>query len=402
MKGTRWLAAGALAGVLARRRMRRRRRGGRRGHGREGAARSPATVTTWIMDPGSPKLQEVFKGYATDFEAQAPGHDGEHRVRAVGPGARQVHDRDRGRQGARRRRDGHDLDARVRRPGRLRGRSTAAASGDYVSSLVDAATLDDEVWGKPWYAGARALIYRKDVLEKAGVEVPKTWDELKAAAQTIKEKGGGIYPVALNGLTEHYYLPAIWQAGGEIATAGRRQLEGRAQHARGRRGDRLLHVLLQGGPDPEGLDRLGGARRAGGVHQRRRRDARSPAAGPTTRSSRPSPSWRSKIGTALAPAGPSGEDTAFAGGSHLVVFKESKNTETANAFVDFMLEPANLNKFTGEIGFLPGHDGGHRGVAATSRTRSASRSPSSCSSTRPCTRRRRGGARSRARTSSTA
>ena len=35
-----------------------------------------------------------------------------------------------------------------------------AASGDYVSSLVDAATLDDEVWGKPWYAGARALIYR--------------------------------------------------------------------------------------------------------------------------------------------------------------------------------------------------------------------------------------------------
>jgi N,N'-diacetylchitobiose transport system substrate-binding protein len=70
------------------------------------------------------------------------------------------------------------------------------------------------------------------------------------------------------------------------------------------------------------------------------------------------PELEKKIGTALAPAGPSGQDTAFAGGSHLVVFKESKNTETANAFVDFMLEPANLNKFTGEIGFLPGTTAG--------------------------------------------
>jgi len=62
----------------------------------------------------------------------------------------------------------------------------------------------------------------------------------------------------------------------------------------------------------------------------------------------------SKIGTTLEPAGPSGKDTAFAGGSHLVVFNGSKNKDLANAFVDYMLEPANLNKFTGEIGFLPG------------------------------------------------
>jgi len=61
-----------------------------------------------------------------------------------------------------------------------------------------------------------------------------------------------------------------------------------------------------------------------------------------------------KIGTELAPAGPSGKNTAFAGGSHLVQFQESKNKDLGAAFVDFMLEPAQLNKFTGEIGFLPG------------------------------------------------
>jgi len=37
-----------------------------------------------------------------------------------------------------------------------------------------------------------------------------------------------------------------------------------------------------------------------------------------------------------------------------VVFKESRNRDLANAFVDYMLKPANLTKFTSEIGFLPG------------------------------------------------
>ena len=85
--------------------------------------------------------------------------------------------------------------------------------GEYVSSLVDAATLNDKVYGKPWYAGARALVYRKDLLEKAGVEPPKTWDDVKAAAKAIETKvGEDVYPVGFTGLSEHMYLPTIWQA----------------------------------------------------------------------------------------------------------------------------------------------------------------------------------------------
>ena len=59
----------------------------------------------------------------------------------------------------------------------------------------------------------------------------------------------------------------------------------------------------------------------------------------------------------LEPAGPS-TNTAFAGGSHLVVFKESKSPELASAFVDFMLKPDELNKFTSGVGFLPGTTAG--------------------------------------------
>ena len=229
----------------------------------------------------------------------------------------------------------------------------AAAAGDYVSSLVDAATLDDEVWGKPWYAGARALVYRKDVLKKAGVEPPKTWDELKAAATAIKEKGGGIYPVAFNGLTEHYYLPAIWQAGGEIATQDGDSWKAALNSPEGAEAIDFYTSFYKEGLSPKASI---GWEEPDAQEAFINGDIAMLIAGGWTYNSiiQTKPELEKQIGTALAPAGPSGKDTAFAGGSHLVVFKESKDVDTANAFVDFMLEPENLNKFTSEIGFLPG------------------------------------------------
>src|SRR5688572_22395541 len=73
MRGKRLLAVGALAGVLA--------LAGCGGDDDDGSAAKPAagelsgTVTTWIMDPGSPKLQEVLNGQGTAFEADNPGTD---------------------------------------------------------------------------------------------------------------------------------------------------------------------------------------------------------------------------------------------------------------------------------------------------------------------------------------
>ena len=36
-------------------------------------AKLSGSVDVWIMDPGSPKIQSVVKGYGTAFEAQHPG-----------------------------------------------------------------------------------------------------------------------------------------------------------------------------------------------------------------------------------------------------------------------------------------------------------------------------------------
>jgi multiple sugar transport system substrate-binding protein len=48
------------------------------------------------------------------------------------------------------------------------------------------------VVGVPIITEQEVLYYRKDLLEKAGLEVPKTMDELEAAAKAIKEQNPGV------------------------------------------------------------------------------------------------------------------------------------------------------------------------------------------------------------------
>src|ERR687889_543963 len=45
----------------------------------------------------------------------------------------------------------------------------------------------------------RAIYYRKDLLEQAGIEVPTTWDELKAAAEALNDPANDRVGIAVPG-----------------------------------------------------------------------------------------------------------------------------------------------------------------------------------------------------------
>lgn len=60
---------------------------------------------------------------------------------------------------------------------------------DFVDSTVEAYSYDGGVWAVPLYNMAMNLWYRKSVLEAAGVEVPTTWDEWRAAAEKLSVDG---------------------------------------------------------------------------------------------------------------------------------------------------------------------------------------------------------------------
>ena len=48
----------------------------------------------------------------------------------------------------------------------------------YAKGVVDASTYKGKLYGLQPITNTIALFYNKDILAKAGVEPPKTWDEL--------------------------------------------------------------------------------------------------------------------------------------------------------------------------------------------------------------------------------
>jgi len=63
---------------------------------------------------------------------------------------------------------------------------------DYQAGPKSASTFDGKVVGVPIITEREVLYYRKDLLEAAGVQVPKTMAELEAAAKKISEANDGV------------------------------------------------------------------------------------------------------------------------------------------------------------------------------------------------------------------
>lgn len=61
----------------------------------------------------------------------------------------------------------------------------------FPQSTWDVATVDGRIYGIPSVASTRVLVYREDLLNAAGLEVPETWDELREAAKALTQDTDG-------------------------------------------------------------------------------------------------------------------------------------------------------------------------------------------------------------------
>nr|WP_253942682.1 extracellular solute-binding protein [Nocardioides sp. zg-1230] len=91
---------------------------------------------------------------------------------------------------------------------------------DLLPGFVEGATVDGETYAVPYYAGSKYIFYRKDLFEKAGLEVPTTLDEFVDAAIALKKDNPK--PANFSG----FWFPGqdwrngaafIWSAGGDLA-----------------------------------------------------------------------------------------------------------------------------------------------------------------------------------------
>ncbi len=60
----------------------------------------------------------------------------------------------------------------------------------YNPSFLSAATVEGKVFAAPLYVDGTHLFYRSDLLEKYGIAVPKTWEEVISASKTVMEGEG--------------------------------------------------------------------------------------------------------------------------------------------------------------------------------------------------------------------
>ncbi|AVH59124.1 MULTISPECIES: extracellular solute-binding protein [Streptomyces] len=89
----------------------------------------------------------------------------------------------------------------------LDGTEALADESKFQSSLIEQAKYEGKTYGVPIVTDTLALVYNKDLFEKAGIsEAPKTWADLKTAAATVKKKTGvdGYW-----GSTQAYYAQSF-------------------------------------------------------------------------------------------------------------------------------------------------------------------------------------------------
>jgi len=62
----------------------------------------------------------------------------------------------------------------------------------FLDSTVKGLTFNGQLWGVPYNTNARVLLYRKSILQKYGLKVPRTWDELLETGSAVSAKESGM------------------------------------------------------------------------------------------------------------------------------------------------------------------------------------------------------------------
>jgi multiple sugar transport system substrate-binding protein len=91
---------------------------------------------------------------------------------------------------------------------------SGATRNNLVKSFYDQGKIGARVYGIPWIASSRALVYNKGLFSKAGISrPPKTWNEYKADAQKLKSAGAPTPACIPLGNEEAQAEALIWELG---------------------------------------------------------------------------------------------------------------------------------------------------------------------------------------------
>src|SRR5438132_13074584 len=150
------------------------------------------TLTVWLMNGSAP--QAVVDGVNADFKAKYPNVTVNVQIQQWSDVTTKLDTAFAGSAPPDVMELGNTLVAKYGSNGALADitgqKSSFQNSGTWLQSLTDSCTVSGKLYCVPYYAGSRAVIYRKDMFAAAGATVPTSMDELLAAGQKLMTKYG--------------------------------------------------------------------------------------------------------------------------------------------------------------------------------------------------------------------
>ena len=236
-------------------------------------------------------------------------------------------------------------------------KSTFDNSSTWLQSLTDSCTVGGKLYCVPYYAGSRAIIYRKDFFDAAGLKPPTSMDELQTAGQTLMnahKNDPNFSALYFPGKYWYAALPFVWDFGGDIATQSGGKWQGSLNSDSAQQGLSKLQTLVS---------TLSRADKSGDEAKQDAAFAQGHIAmiiangwevGVITDPKAGNPALKDKLGAFPIPSHNAGQTApVFLGGSDLGVAAKSKHLDLANAWIEMLTGQKHMTDMATVGGVIP-------------------------------------------------
>ncbi|WP_336789957.1 sugar ABC transporter substrate-binding protein [Paenibacillus sp. MMO-177] len=218
------------------------------------------------------------------------------------------------------------------------------ADSNFYEGSLNTTKYDGKTVGVPWYIDTRVLYYRTDLLKEVGYDqAPKTWDELKDAADKLKARGANKYGISLD-VKEQTLMFMFARQNGSKLIEGNKPLFNEPQFVEA---VDYLNSFFKDGDTPLdlGIDIVAGFKGDGILPMF--------ISGPwmVKLINDQAPELKGKWATAVLPA--KENNISALGGSNLSVFQYTQHKEEAMKFLAYMSKPETQLKWLELANALP-------------------------------------------------
>src|SRR5207249_3298758 len=317
------------------------------------------TLTVWLMNGSAPKA--VVDGVNADFKAKYPNVTVNVQIQQWSDVTTKLDTAFGGSAPPDVMELGNTLVAKYASAGALANisgkKSDFENSGTWLQSLTDSCTYQGKLYCVPYYAGSRAVIYRKDMFDAAGATVPTSMDDLLTAGQKLMAKYGSDSRFsALYFPGKYWYAaaPFVWDFGGDIATQSGSQWTGAINSSNSQQGLTVLKNLVT---------QLSRADKTGDEAKQDQAFAQGHIAmiiangwevGVITDPKAGDPSLKDKLGAFPIPSHTAGQTApVFLGGSDLGIAAKSTHRDLANEWVATFTNNKHMTEMATVGGVIP-------------------------------------------------